>query len=119
MPWLLRRIAFYETRSRVVSRKVLNGLNRKTSLSKGFSKRTTAEILVSRLLKLSLRKVPVQIFGYLTSKVLCINNIYQSLDVHSEKAVSLESPHCLDRERTLWKEFLKCWAGKLSFLCLS
>ena len=37
-------------------RKVLNALNRKTSLSKGFSQCRTAKILDSRLLGLSLHK---------------------------------------------------------------
>ena len=48
MPWLLTK------RTKVVSRKILYWPNRKTSLSKGYSKRRTAKILVSRLLELSL-----------------------------------------------------------------
>ena len=59
MPWLLIRIVFQWTRTKVVSRKVLNGLNRKTSLSKGYSKRRAAKYLiklVSRLLELAVRK---------------------------------------------------------------
>ena len=47
MAWLLIRTAL--TRTKVISRKVMNGLNRKTSLSKGFSKRRSAKILVFRL----------------------------------------------------------------------
>ena len=46
-----------KTRTKVVSRKILYGLNRKTSLSKGYSKHWKAKILVSRLLELSLRKL--------------------------------------------------------------
>ena len=54
MAWLLIRTAL--TRTKVISRKVMNGLNRKTSLSKGFSKRRSAKILVFRLWGLSLQK---------------------------------------------------------------
>jgi len=72
---------------KVISRKELNGLNQKTSLSKGFSKRRAAKILVSRLLELSLRKS--------WGKFL----------------------HRLERERSLWKAFSKRRAGKLSPMC--
>ena len=41
---------------KVVSRKVPNGLKRKTFLSKGILKRKTAKIFVSHLLELSLQK---------------------------------------------------------------
>ena len=42
-----------KTRTKVVSRKIQHGLNRKASLSKGTLKRKTAEIFVLRLLELS------------------------------------------------------------------
>ena len=43
-----KRQDLYLTRSKVVSRKVLNGLKRKISLPKGFSKRRAAKIFKSR-----------------------------------------------------------------------
>ena len=66
---------------KVVSRKVLNGLNRKTSLSKGYSKRTSAENLFPFVRTFG-PKIPVQMFAHFISKLLC--NIYQSLDVRDE-----------------------------------
>ena len=58
-------------------------------------------------------------FAYLISKLLC--NIYQSLDVRSDKLVLLwnELKHRLDWERPwerpTWKAFWNCWSGKIIF----
>ena len=55
----------------------------KSSLSKGFSKRTTATIFFFPFKRTFALKIPVQMFAYFISKVPC--NIYHSLQVHDEK----------------------------------
>ena len=54
-------------------------------------------------------------FSYLILKVLF--NIYQSLDIHDEKAATLDLPHRLDRGKRLWKPFSKCGPG-IYLLCV-
>ena len=100
---------------KVVSRRGLDGLKRKTSLSKGTLKRKgalkckTAEIFVSRLLELSLQK-----FVYLMLEVLC--DIYQVCMTTSRKGASPDLLQHLDQEKSLWRPFPKRQAGKLSYL---
>ena len=57
-------IAFI-TRSKVVSRKVLNGLNRKISLWKARSKPQTVRIILPLTLRNELRKSRRKLFAYL------------------------------------------------------
>jgi len=47
-------------------------LKRQTSTSKGFSKRMTDKEFVSRFVRNLVPEIPVQLFAYLISKVLCI-----------------------------------------------
>ena len=60
----LTRIAFL-TRSKVVSRKVLNGLKRKRSLWKALSKRQTVRIILPLTLRNARRKSRRKVFAYL------------------------------------------------------
>ena len=59
---------------KVISRKVLNGLKQKGSLSKGILKRKTGKIFVSHLLELWLQKYQSANVCILILEVLC--NIY-------------------------------------------
>ena len=63
-------------------------------------------------------KIPVQMFAYFTSKLLC--NIYQSLDVHSEKSASMERTKTLFGSReTLRETYLESFfetAGQENYL---
>ena len=80
-----------------------NGLNRKASLLKSISKRKTAKIFVSRLLKLSLQKTVANLCQYLLSEVLCNN--YQVCMTTSRKGVSPDLLQRLDQERSLKEHF--------------
>ena len=95
MPWLLIRIAFRQTRTKVVSRKVLNGLNLKKNL---FPK------VIQSAGQLNTCFPYVRTFGPKIPKLLG-NNIYQSMDARDEKRASLELKHHLDRHRPIWKAF--------------
>jgi len=76
------------TRSKVVSRKVLNGLKRNASLSKGLS--NTAEIFVSRSLEL-----PVHIFAHSYFRKCCVMFTTVCIQAHGEKS-------CISRTRVLF-----------------
>ena len=67
MPWILTRIVFQWTRTKVVSRKVLNGIFRKIIQSAG--QLNTCFPFVRTFAA----KIPVQIFAYLISKLLWIS----------------------------------------------
>ena len=100
---------------KALSRKVLNRLKRKASISKASSKRKTAKNFCFAFLRIFAPKTPVQMFAYLSSEVLC--NIPQVCISTVRKAASTELPQRLDHERSLWKAFSKHRAGKLSARC--
>ena len=85
------------TRLKVVYRKVPKGFNRKAFLSKGISKRETAKLFVLRVVEILLQKIPLKIFVYLFSEVLC--NISQVCVTTSRKGASLDLLQRLDQER--------------------
>ena len=69
VPRLVTRMRIL-TRSKVVARKVLNGLKRNSPLSKSFAKRITAKIFVSPLLELLLRKCGANVGIFKVPKML-------------------------------------------------
>ena len=58
----------------------------------------------------------MQMFAYLILKLL--NNIYQSLDVHDENKCLSETKTPFGSRETYLESLRKCWAGKLSSMCL-
>ena len=109
------------TRTKVVSQKVLNGLNRKYHFRKVIQSAGQLNTCFPFVRTFG-PKIPVQMFAYLISKLLC--NIYQSLDVRSKKSASLERTKTSFGSRETMKEtylesILKVPGRELSSVCLS